>query len=288
MVYINDKRVMKQTYPVVLTIAGSDSGGGAGIQADLKTISALGAFGTSAITAVTVQNTLGVQAIHSIPLDILKGQIEAVMSDFSVKAIKIGMLDQPEVVSVILDAIVKYHPPYVVVDPVIVATSGDILIHDQAIDKMKKELFPFVDLITPNLSEASILLGRMINDITEMKMAAKLLSSSFGCKSVLIKGGHLFDNTMTDILWMNKEEQLHTFSSKKIDTKNLHGTGCSLSSAIATFLAFGETIPQAVQYAKEYITSAIECGQDIMIGHGHGPINHFFKPETLKKININL
>ncbi|MDR2408950.1 MAG: bifunctional hydroxymethylpyrimidine kinase/phosphomethylpyrimidine kinase [Bacteroidales bacterium] len=279
---------MKQTYPVVLTIAGSDSGGGAGIQADLKTISALGAFGTSAITAVTVQNTLGVQAIHSIPLDILKGQIEAVMSDFSVKAIKIGMLDQPEVVSVILDAIVKYHPPYVVVDPVIVATSGDILIHDQAIDKMKKELFPFVDLITPNLSEASILLGRMINDITEMKMAAKLLSSSFGCKSVLIKGGHLFDNTMTDILWMNKEEQLHTFSSKKIDTKNLHGTGCSLSSAIATFLAFGETIPQAVQYAKEYITSAIECGQDIMIGHGHGPINHFFKPETLKKININL
>jgi hydroxymethylpyrimidine/phosphomethylpyrimidine kinase len=279
---------VKKTYPVVLTIAGSDSGGGAGIQADLKTISALGAFGTSAITAVTVQNTLGVKAIHSIPLDILEGQIDAVMSDFPVKAIKIGMIDQPEVVSIIVNSILKYNPAYVIVDPVIVATSGDILIHDQAIDKMKKELFPYADLITPNLGEASILLGRMINDITEMETAAKILSSSFGCKSVLVKGGHLFEGEMTDILWMSKEEQRYTFSSRKIDTKNLHGTGCSLSSAIATFLAFGETIPQAVQNAKNYISSAIEAGKDITLGQGNGPVNHFFEPQILKKININL
>jgi hydroxymethylpyrimidine/phosphomethylpyrimidine kinase len=279
---------MKKTYPVVLTIAGSDSGGGAGIQADLKTISALGAFGTSAITAVTVQNTVGVQAVHGIPLDILEGQIDAVMNDFSIKAIKIGMVDQPEVVSVIVNAILKYKPPYVIVDPVIIATSGDILIHDYAIDKMKKDLFPYADLITPNLSEASILLGHMINNIAEMEIAAKLLSSSFGCKSVLIKGGHLPEPVMTDVLWMDKEEQIYTFSAKKIDTKNLHGTGCSLSSAIATFLAFGETMPQAVQYAKDYITSAIESGKDIVIGHGHGAVNHFFNPKPLKKIDINL
>jgi hydroxymethylpyrimidine/phosphomethylpyrimidine kinase len=279
---------MKETYPVVLTIAGSDSGGGAGIQADLKTISALGAFGTSAITAVTAQNTLGIKAVHSIPLDILEGQIDAVMNDFPVKAIKIGMVDQPEVVSVIVNAILRHKPPHVVVDPVMIATSGDILIHDYAIEKMKKELFCCADIITPNLSEASILLGRMINNIKEMELAARSLSSSFGCKSVLIKGGHLQSSTMTDVLWTVQEEKTYTFSSKKVDTKNLHGTGCSLSSAIATFLAFGESIPQAVQHAKDYITSAIEAGKDIEIGQGHGPVNHFYEPKKLKTVNINL
>jgi hydroxymethylpyrimidine/phosphomethylpyrimidine kinase len=277
-----------KTYSVVLTIAGSDSGGGAGIQADLKTISALGAYGTSAITAVTVQNTLGVKAIHSIPFDILEAQIDAVMSDFSVTAIKVGMIDQPEVVAVIVNAILKYKPSYVVVDPVMISTNGDILIHDYAIEEMKKKLFPYADIITPNLGEASILLGRMVNNITEMELAAKMLCTSFGCRSALVKGGHLHGAEMTDTLWIAKENKSYTFSSKKINTKNLHGTGCSLSSAIATFLAFGESIPQAVQYAKDYITLAIKSGKNITIGHGNGPVNHFFKPQKIKIITTNL
>jgi hydroxymethylpyrimidine/phosphomethylpyrimidine kinase len=275
------------TYPVILTIAGSDSGGGAGIQADLKTMSALGAFGTSAITAVTVQNTLGVKAIHSVPLDILKAQIDAVLTDFTVRAVKIGMVDNLDVVSVIVNAIKEYKPPYVVVDPVMVATSGDILIHDNAIDKMKKDLFPVADIITPNISEASILLGRVINNVDEMLLAAKLLSLSFGCKSALVKGGHLEGLDMTDVLWIADEEKIYTFSSEHITTRNLHGTGCSLSSAIATFLAFGEPITQAVQHAKEYVSSAIKAGKDVVVGQGNGPINHFFDPKKLTKIIIN-
>ncbi|MDR1182108.1 MAG: bifunctional hydroxymethylpyrimidine kinase/phosphomethylpyrimidine kinase [Bacteroidales bacterium] len=276
-----------ETYPVVLTIAGSDSGGGAGIQADLKTMSALGAFGTSAITAVTVQNTLGVKAIHSMPLDILKAQIDAVMTDFTVRAVKIGMVDNLDVVSVIVNAIREYKPPYVIVDPVMVATSGDILIHDNAIGKMKKDLFPLTDIITPNISEASILLGNVINNVAEMQSAAEMLCLSFGCKSALLKGGHLEAVDMTDVLWIADEEKAYTFSSKHILTKNLHGTGCSLSSAIATFLAFGEPITQAVQHAKEYVSSAIEAGKNVIVGQGNGPINHFFDPKKLKKININ-
>ncbi len=275
-----------KTYPVVLTIAGSDSGGGAGIQADIKTMSALGAFATSAITAITVQNTLGVKAIHTVPFDILEAQIDAVMSDFEVKAIKIGMINQPEVVSIIVNAILKYKPPHVVVDPVMIATSGDILIHNFAIEKMKNELFPLAEIITPNLNEAAILLGYMIHDIEEMRSAAKALASS-GSKSVLIKGGHLSGEEMTDILWMADEQKIYTYSAKKTHTKNLHGTGCSLSSAIAASLAFGETIPQAVNLAKEYITKAIESGKDIEIGHGNGPVNHFFDPVKLKIINTN-
>ena len=274
-----------QTYPVVLTIAGSDSGGGAGIQADLKTISALGAFGTSAITAITVQNTLGVRAIHSVPFDILEGQIDAVMSDFDVKAIKVGMINHPEVPAIIARAIMKYKPMHVVVDPVMVASSGDALIQEHAIEQLKTKLFPFADIITPNLNEASILLGKMITNPQDMKEAAKSIAS-LGCKSVLVKGGHLSENEMTDVLWIKEEEKAYYFSSPKINTKNLHGTGCSLSSAIATFLAFEEPLIMAVQHAKEYITQAIEAGKDVKIGHGNGAVNHFFNPQKLKIIDV--
>ena len=273
-----------RTYPIILTIAGSDSGGGAGIQADIKTISALGAFATSAITAVTAQNTMGVTAIHTVPFDMLEAQIDAVMSDFKVKAVKIGMINHPKIASVITQAILKYKPPYVVVDPVMVATSGDMLTHHHAIEKMKKELFPLANIITPNLQEASILLGYTIDNVDKMASAAKKLTT-LKCKSALIKGGHLSDSDMTDVLWIAGEENAHIFSSKRIETNNLHGTGCSLSSAIATFLAFGETVPEAVRLAKEYVTSAIEAGKDINIGNGNGAVNHFFSPKKLKIIN---
>jgi len=273
-----------RTYPIILTIAGSDSGGCAGIQADIKTISALGAFATSAITAVTAQNTMGVTAIHTVPFDMLEAQIDAVMSDFKVKAVKIGMINHPKIASVITQAILKYKPPYVVVDPVMVATSGDMLTHHHAIEKMKKELFPLANIITPNLQEASILLGYTIDNVDKMASAAKKLTT-LKCKSALIKGGHLSDSDMTDVLWIAGEENVHIFSSKRIETNNLHGTGCSLSSAIATFLAFGETVPEAVRLAKEYVTSAIEAGKDINIGNGNGAVNHFFSPKKLKIIN---
>ena len=274
-----------QTYPVVLTIAGSDSGGGAGIQADLKTISALGAFGTSAITAITVQNTLGVRAIHSVPFDILEGQIDAVMSDFDVKAIKVGMINHAEVPAIIARAIQKYKPSHVVVDPVMVASSGDALIQEHAIEQLKIKLFPLADVITPNLHEASILLNKIINSQQEMEEAAKSLAT-LGCKSVLVKGGHLAENEMTDVLWIKEEKKVYYFSSPKINTRNLHGTGCSLSSAVATFLAFGEPLLMAVQHAKEYITQAIDAGKGIKIGHGNGAVNHFFNPQKLKIIDI--
>jgi hydroxymethylpyrimidine/phosphomethylpyrimidine kinase len=273
------------TYPIILTIAGSDSGGGAGIQADIKTTSALGAFATSAITAVTVQNTLGVSGIHDIPCDIVAAQIEAILSDFPVKAIKIGMINQAELVEVIASAVKKYCIENVVLDPVMVATSGDKLMQNSTIEKLKTELFPLSKIITPNLYEAGVLLNKKVTSIEEMELAAEELGS-FGCKSVLIKGGHLSDNEMTDVLWVNGEEEtkIHTFSISKIQTKNLHGTGCSLSSAIATFLALEKDIPQSVELAKTYITHAIVAGKDISIGKGNGAVNHFFSPQKLKII----
>jgi len=273
-----------KTYPIVLTIAGSDSGGGAGIQADIKTMSALGAFATSAITAVTAQNTMGVGAIHTVPFDILEAQIDAVMSDFEVNAVKIGMINHPKTVSVIVKAISKYKPPFVVLDPVMIATSGDLLTHQRAVERIKNEIFPLSTIITPNLYEASVLLGYTIDNVENMKSAAKKLTS-FKCKSALVKGGHLLDSDMTDILWVEEKQKAYTFSSKRVETNNLHGTGCSLSSAIAVFLALGETIPNAVRLAKKYITSAIDAGNDIKTGNGKGAVNHFFNPKKLKIIN---
>lgn len=273
-----------QAYPVVLTIAGSDSGGGAGIQADLKTISALGAYGASAITAITVQNTLGVRTIHSIPYDIIEGQIDAVMSDFDVKAVKVGMINHPEVATIIDRAIQKYKPLHVVIDPVMVATSGDVLIQEHAIEQLKTKLFLSADVITPNLNETSILLNRMITNQDEMEDAARSLTF-LGCKAALVKGGHLQQGEMVDVLWVKEEDKAYYFSAPKIQTNNLHGTGCSLSSAIATFLAFGDTIPQSVEHAKKYITQAIRAGKDVKIGQGNGPVNHFFNPQKMKIIS---
>jgi len=272
-----------KTYPVVLTIAGSDSGGGAGIQADIKTMSALGAFAASAITAVTVQNTLGVSGIHDVPCEVVEAQIEAVLSDFPVKALKIGMINQVDLVDAIARAVKKYSIKNVVLDPVMVATSGDKLMQNSTIEKLKKELFPLSTIITPNLYEAGILLNKKIVSIEEMIRAAKKLCS-LGCQSALVKGGHLDKTEMTDVLYDAQEDRIYIYSARQVQTKNLHGTGCTLSSAIASFLAFGEPLPKAVQLAKDYISAAIKAGKDIEIGKGNGAVNHFFNPVKLQII----
>lgn len=272
-----------KTYPVVVSIAGSDSGGGAGIQADLKTISALGAYAATIITAITAQNTLGVRAIQSVSGDVFRQQLSAVMEDFEIAAVKIGMLHSVEIVEILVEALQKYKPNYVVIDPVMVATSGDSLIEDATIESMKTKLFPLATIITPNLKEASILLQRPIKNVEQMKEAANELLM-YGNQSVLIKGGHLEQDDIIDVLKLKTENQIYTFEAKWIASKNLHGTGCTLSSAIATYLALGNTVIEAVNLAKQYVYQAILHGKDITIGHGHGPLNHGFNPQQLKII----
>lgn len=270
-------------YPIVLSIAGSDCSGGAGIQADLKAISALGAYAATAITAITVQNTMGVKNIFPIPLEFVKGQIEATMEDLQPDAIKIGMVNDSEIVKIIAQCIRKYNPRWVIYDPVMVSTSGYKLIEDNTINIIKEELFPLATLITPNLCEAEILCGREINTLKEMQLAAKELLQ-WESKAVLLKGGHLKGEEMTDVLQMSYNPQQIVFKAIKTETKNTHGTGCTLSSAIAALLAGGLELEEAVKQAKEYVSKGIKEGADIHIGEGYGPLNHFFAPVSLKKI----
>jgi hydroxymethylpyrimidine/phosphomethylpyrimidine kinase len=271
----------KKRYARVLSIAGSDSGGGAGIQADLKTCAALGCYGMTAITAITVQNTLGVTGIHSIPLDTVRGQIDAVVEDIGVDAVKIGMLATPEVVSVVADAIRRHQIRNVVLDPVMVATSGDRLIAPETAQVLVRELFPLATVITPNLDEAAMLLGRDIDGIGELDAAvADLLA--MGAPAVLLKGGHLSGNLVMDVL--GRQGQSHgdylRLQSQRIATHNGHGTGCTLSSAIASYLAQGLALPEAVTLARQYILGAIEAGADVYTGRGHGPLNHGYAPRA--------
>jgi len=278
------KNHLRKRYVPVLTIAGSDSGGGAGIQADLKTFSALGCFGTSAITAITVQNTLGVKAIHSVPPDIIEGQILAVIEDIKPKAIKIGMMDRPEVVEVIV-RVLKSHPHIpVVFDPVMVATSGHKLIHEETIDVLSRELIPLVQLVTPNMDEAAILSGMELKDKNDLEMAGlKILSQ--GANAVLVKGGHLKGETVYDIL-IQDANQITVFESDKIVTLNVHGTGCTLSSGIAAEMAKGNKLEEAVDQARAYVWNAIDAGKDVATGSGNGPLNHFYNPQQLLKYDI--
>lgn len=265
--------------PVILSIAGSDCSGGAGIQADIKTISAVGGYAASVITAVTVQNTLGVQAVHIVPAAIVRGQIEAVMDDLNPDALKIGMVSDASVVRVIADCLRKYHPRYVVYDPVMVSTSGRKLMDDAAIESIKKELFPLVTLITPNLDEVEVLTGARPATVEEMQQAAQQLSACYGV-SVLVKGGHLSGREMCDVL--QSEGSTYIYKEQKIESKNLHGTGCTLSSSIVTYLAQGFSMNKAVQKAKKYVSLAIARGKDIEIGHGNGPLGHFEIPTAQK------
>jgi hydroxymethylpyrimidine/phosphomethylpyrimidine kinase len=266
-------------YPRVLTIAGSDSGGGAGIQADLKTFAALGCYGMTAITALTAQNTLGVQAIHSVPAAFLKTQLQSVLDDIGVDAVKIGMLHSPEVVEVVAWAIDHYQLKRVVLDPVMVATSGDALIADETIAVLVRELFPRVQLITPNLDEAALLLGRPVSEVPELSAAAADLQA-MGAAAVLLKGGHLPGDEVVDVLLL-ADHRSHSLRSPRINSMNVHGTGCTLSSAIASYWALGHDLQEAVEQARAYILAAIQAGAQVTTGHGHGPLNHGFAPKLM-------
>ena len=273
---------MKKKYNKVLTIAGSDSGGGAGIQADIKAISAMGCYAASAITAITVQNTLGVEAVHAVPLEILAGQIDAVLSDIGADAIKIGMLHSAEVVNLVADKIEKYGIKNVVLDPVMVSTSGHRLIEESAIEVIKARLIPLARVITPNIPEAEILAGRKIDSEADFPEIAKILSNTSvdnngqAAVSVLLKAGHLTGDDLIDYFYNAEDGTITTLPSKRVYTRNTHGTGCTLSSAFAAALAKGETLTDAAISAKKYIEQAIISGADYEIGHGHGPVNHFF------------
>ncbi|KGH31544.1 MULTISPECIES: bifunctional hydroxymethylpyrimidine kinase/phosphomethylpyrimidine kinase [Comamonas] len=271
----------KKRYARVLSIAGSDSGGGAGIQADLKTCAALGCYGMTAITAITVQNTLGVTGIHGIPLDTVRGQIDAVVQDIGVDAVKIGMLATPDVVSVVADAIRRHRIRNVVLDPVMVATSGDRLIVPETAQALVSELFPLATVITPNLDEAALLLGRSIDGIGALDAAvADLLA--MGAPAVLLKGGHLSGDLVMDVLGRQGQQagDYLRLQSQRIITHNGHGTGCTLSSAIASFLAQGLALEAAVTEARRYILGAIEAGAEVYTGQGHGPLNHGYAPRA--------
>jgi hydroxymethylpyrimidine/phosphomethylpyrimidine kinase len=263
-------------YPRVLSIAGSDSGGGAGIQADLKTFAALGCFGMTAITALTAQNTCGVRAIHPVPPDMLRAQIDAVLEDIGADAVKVGMLHSPEIVRTVAQAIDRHQLSRVVFDPVMVATSGAKLIDDPAIAVLVAELFPRTALITPNLDEAALLVGRPLASAQDMAQAAAELVAR-GARAVLLKGGHLTGDKVIDVLLEASGEPIW-MAAPRIDTANTHGTGCTLSSAIAPHLALGATLAQAVQQARDFVRQALQAGASVKTGQGSGPLNHGFAP----------
>ena len=263
------------TVPVALTIAGSDSSGGAGIQADLKTFAALGVYGASVITALTAQNTSGVSGIHQVPAEFVTAQIDAVFSDLDVGAVKIGMVAQPAVIDAIVAGLKRWSPKHVVLDPVMVATSGDRLLAVEAVEALRTRLIPLASVITPNLPEAAALLDEPVamDEAAVEKQGERLLA--MGCRAVLIKGGHGQGPESIDHL-INSSATL-ALAAPRIATRNTHGTGCSLSSAIAAGLARGESMESAVRHAKAWISAAIAAADRFSVGHGHGPIHHFHK-----------
>lgn len=256
----------------LLTIAGSDSSGGAGIQADLKTFAALGTYGMSCICALTAQNTKGVAMVENASPSMVKAQLEAIYDDIYPDAVKTGMLSSPAIAEAVADFLQNHGKAPLVVDPVMVATSGDVLLEEGAIRIYKKKLIPLATLITPNIPEAEVLSGMTIRTISDMETAARRLST-LGCGAVLVKGGHLTESAC-DILWDGKE--IHRYEAEKINSENTHGTGCTLSSALAVMLAKGYPLASAVAMAKRYSTGAIYSGKDKKIGHGHGPVDHFW------------
>lgn len=272
-------------YVRVLSIAGSDSGGGAGIQADLKTFSALGCYGMTAITAITAQNTQGVRAIHGVPPEVLRAQIDAVVEDIGVDAVKIGMLATPEVVQVVADAIRRHALTNVVLDPVMVATSGDRLVAQETQGALVSELFPLAAIVTPNLDEAGWLLGRSIRNPQQLQADADALLA-LGARAVLLKGGHLPGDWVVDMLALPSGAH-HRLESARIATRNGHGTGCTLSSAIAAHLALGQPLVAAVRAAREYILGAIAAGAQVATGRGHGPLNHGYAPVAQRVVRVD-
>ena len=276
-----------KSYPIVLSIAGSDSSGGAGIQADLKTFSALGVYGATAITAITAQNTLGVVSQMALPPQMVREQIIAVMDDLHPSVVKIGMLSNAEIVNAVAEVLSEYKAK-IVLDPVIVSTSGHRLLSVEAQEVIKEKLLPISELVTPNIPEMETLTNMPLSSFEDKEKAANYLLS-LGAKAVLLKGGHEDGEVKTDVLYFKGQQstvngqQSLSLISESISTKNVHGTGCTLSSAIAAFLALDYSLEDAVREAKRYITEAIRAGADVKIGHGFGPVNHFFNPKPLFK-----
>jgi hydroxymethylpyrimidine/phosphomethylpyrimidine kinase len=263
-------------YVKVLTIAGSDSGGGAGIQADVKTLSAMGCYATTAITAITVQNTLGVQRVVTVDAEMVEQQMVAVISDIGTDAVKTGMMGTEENVEAVARQLRKYEVCNVVVDPVIVSTSGHPLLPENALETLQCELLPLARVITPNIPEAEILTGLHLMDTEDMRRAARLLATKFNT-SVWLKGGHLTGRLLTDVLYDNEQQEWLELTAPAVYTRNTHGTGCTLSSALAAGLARGMTLQEAARAAKEYLYQAITNGADYETGHGNGPVKHFYQ-----------
>jgi len=255
----------------ILTIAGSDSGGGAGIQADIKTISANGGFAMSVITSVTAQNTVAVTDAFDLPIPLIEAQLDAVFTDFEIASVKTGMLSSSATVETVARRLREYTPPALVVDPVMISKSKFPLLKEEAIDSLKTVLIPLATVITPNVYEAELLAQTEIRTTDDAKAAAKTIAE-FGCHAVLVKGGHLIGNSATDVLYCDGDWTF--FEAERIETANTHGTGCTYSAAIATHLAQGKDLIAAIRAAKAYITDAIQHALDI--GHGHGPTNHFY------------
>lgn len=282
--HITDLPTRLRRYPVVLSIAGSDSSGGAGIQADLKTLSALGVYGATAITAITAQNTVGVDSQMAVDPEMVRDQIIAVMEDIEPSAIKIGMLANARIANAVADVLSHYTTP-IILDPVMISSSGHRLLAPEAQVILKERLLPLATLLTPNIPEMAALTDMPLTTLEEKGSAARHLISS-GAHAILLKGGHEEGDTKRDILYRSTPDDISVeyFSSPTIATRNIHGTGCTLSSAIAAYVARGYELKEAIGAAKEYISEAIRAGANIAIGHGYGPVNHLFNP---LKMQIN-
>ena len=275
-----------KSYPIVLSIAGSDSSGGAGIQADLKAFSALGVYGATAITAITAQNTQGVNSQFALDPQMVYDQIAAVMDDIEPSVVKIGMLSNTAIVEAVAKALHDYKPSFIILDPVIVSSTGHRLLSIEAQETIKEKLIPIADLLTPNIPEMKALTDFSLSSLEEKKEAAQQLFN-LGAKAILLKGGHEEGEVKTDVLFVsqqttdNGQQTLSMFTSETVVTKNTHGTGCTLSSAIAAFIARGLPLEDAISEAKNYVTEAIRAGADINIGKGIGPVNHAFNPQKM-------
>ncbi|MGN1317367.1 MAG: bifunctional hydroxymethylpyrimidine kinase/phosphomethylpyrimidine kinase [Lachnospirales bacterium] len=256
----------------VLTIAGSDCSGGAGIQADLKTITAYGLYAMSAITALTAQNTTGVYGVLNCDGEFLANQLDCIFKDIFPDAVKIGMVSSTELINVISDKIMEYKPKNIVLDTVMVSTSGSPLLEEDAKSALISRLIPLADIITPNIPETEVLFESKVKNLEDMRLAANTLGEKFGC-SVLVKGGHLIE-TATDVLYNKNDKKVYVFKGERVDNPNSHGTGCTLSSAIACNLALGNNLNYSIENAKKYLTKALSYGLDL--GKGSGPVNHCF------------
>lgn len=274
----------KYKYPSVLTIAGFDSSGGAGLQADIKTISALGGYATSVLTALPVQNTQGVKSIFPIPIEAVTQQLDVVMEDIVPDAIKIGMVHTPELVEAIVQVLRQYPTIPIVFDPVMVATSGHRLIEERTIDVIIEKLLPIAQIITPNMDEAAILARMDVKDLKDMELAGEKIRR-LDCNYILLKGGHQKTKIITSLL-VDKKGDLHSYDYEKINTNNTHGSGCTLSSAIASYVARGKSTLEAVSLGQRYTYNAIKYGADAKTGKGNGPLNHFFNPQKLIKNEV--